>query len=206
MFLLAFVARSLRGHWRGFMSQNYIVWPIFFLMNVFIALKGTHLSHLMIKPTKLLCAQQRLRSAWASIQSESSLCAEWVAKDPSFLHMDSEDSDQPGHLPSLIWVFAGRTTTLLVLLCRRSFLIFIWRLIKLTCSVSVKTNVFNNDYPCLIWFFPGKSTVCTAVYRMPVERGAAIQLGLLLLVVPAQYFISQWFTSTESQRSYAIKK
>ena len=43
-------------------------------------------------------------------------------------------------------------------------------------------------------------------YRMPVDRGAAIQLGLLLLVVPAQYFISHWFTSTESQRSYAIKK
>ena len=28
--------------------------------------------------------------------SESSLCAQWVAKDPSFLHADSEDSDQTG--------------------------------------------------------------------------------------------------------------
>ena len=26
--------------------------------------------------------------------SESSLCAQWVAKEPSFLHADSEDSDQ----------------------------------------------------------------------------------------------------------------
>ena len=42
MFPLAFVARSLQGHWRGFISRNYVVWPIFFLMNVFIALKGTH--------------------------------------------------------------------------------------------------------------------------------------------------------------------
>ena len=42
MFLLAFVARSLQGHWWGFISRNYVVWPIFFLMNVFIALKGTH--------------------------------------------------------------------------------------------------------------------------------------------------------------------
>lgn len=40
---------------------------------------------------------------------------------------------------------------------------------------------------------------------MPVDRGAAIQLGLLLLVVPAQYLIAQWFSSTESQRSFAIK-
>ena len=26
----------------------------------------------------------------------------WVAKDPSFLHADSEDSDQTGQLPMLI--------------------------------------------------------------------------------------------------------
>ena len=26
----------------GFISRNYVVWPIFFLMNVFIALKGMH--------------------------------------------------------------------------------------------------------------------------------------------------------------------
>ena len=42
MFPLAFVARSLQGHWWGFISRNYEVWPIFFLMNVFIAIKGSH--------------------------------------------------------------------------------------------------------------------------------------------------------------------
>ena len=42
MFHLAFVAGSLQGHWWGFISRNYVVWPIFFLTNVFIALKGTH--------------------------------------------------------------------------------------------------------------------------------------------------------------------
>ena len=50
------------------------------------------MSRLTTKPTKWLCAQRRLRSAWASAQSDqSSLCAQWVAKDPSFLHADSED-------------------------------------------------------------------------------------------------------------------
>ena len=34
--------------------------------------------------------------------SESSLWAQWVAKDPSFLHADSDDSDQTGW--SLRWV------------------------------------------------------------------------------------------------------
>ena len=43
------------------------------------------------------------------VWSQSSLCAQWVAKDLSFLHADSEDSDQTGRVPRLIWVFAGRT-------------------------------------------------------------------------------------------------
>ena len=42
-----------------------------------------------------------IRPVW----SESSLCAQWVAKGPSFLHADSEDSDQTGRMPRLIWVF-----------------------------------------------------------------------------------------------------
>ena len=29
-------------------------------------------------------------------------CAQWVAKDPSFLHAHSEDSDQTGRMPRLI--------------------------------------------------------------------------------------------------------
>ena len=35
--------------------------------------------------------------------------AQWVAKDPRFLHTDGEDSDQTGRMPRLIWIFAGRT-------------------------------------------------------------------------------------------------
>ena len=53
--------------------------------------------------------------------SESSLCAKWLAKDPRFLHADSEDSDQTGRMPRLIWVFAGRTVILLVLSWDGSF-------------------------------------------------------------------------------------
>ena len=42
--------------------------------------------------------------------------------DPSFLHADSEDSDQTGRMPKLILVFAGRTLTLLVFSCRGSYI------------------------------------------------------------------------------------
>ena len=55
-----------------------------------------------------------IRRVW----SESSLWAQWVAKDPSFLHADNEDSDQIGR------IFAGRTFILLVLSCRGSNVCF----------------------------------------------------------------------------------
>ena len=41
------------------------------------------------------------------VWSESSLCAQWVAKDPSFLHADSGDPDQTRQMPRLIWVRWG---------------------------------------------------------------------------------------------------
>ena len=55
------------------------------------------------------------------VWSESSLCAQSVAKDPRFLHADREDSDRTGRMPRLIWVFTGHTVILLVLSCRGSF-------------------------------------------------------------------------------------
>ena len=51
------------------------------------------------------------------------MCAQWVAMDPSFLHADSEDSDQTRRMPRLIWVFDGRTLILLVLSYRGSFVL-----------------------------------------------------------------------------------
>ena len=57
-----------------------------------------------------MCTQRRLRSAWASAQSDhTSLCTQWVAKDKSFLHAHSENSDQTGQMSTLIRVFAGCT-------------------------------------------------------------------------------------------------
>ena len=53
------------------------------------------------KPTKWLCAQRRLRSAWASAWRKlGSLATHWA---------HSEDSDQTGRMPRLIWGFTGRT-------------------------------------------------------------------------------------------------
>ena len=42
-----------------------------------------------------------IRPVWL----EYSLCAQWEAKGTNFLRGDSEDSDQTGRMPRLIWVF-----------------------------------------------------------------------------------------------------
>ena len=76
----------------------------------------TKLTTWPVRPVKTqisLC----IRPVW----SESSLCHQCVAKDPRFLPADSEESDQTGRMPRLIWVFAGRTVILLVLSCVGSF-------------------------------------------------------------------------------------
>ena len=120
------------------------------LVSEFVLIKQ-NLSHDITKPTKWLCAQRRLRSAWASVQSDqSSLYAQWVAKDPSFLLADSEDSDKTGRTPRLIWIFAGRTTVLLILSCGGSnaimicwiFLILTKLLVRTTLGLREKAKLF----------------------------------------------------------------
>ena len=76
----------------------------------------------MTKTTKWVCAQRRLRSAWASPQSDQSLrCTHekiWVLTYPlsaqQRLWSDWVDARR-------IWVFAGRTLILLALSCHGSY-------------------------------------------------------------------------------------
>ena len=54
----------------------------------------------------VLSTQRRLRSDLAdppSAQSDqSSLCAQWTARDPRYIHADGEDSDQTARMLRLI--------------------------------------------------------------------------------------------------------
>ena len=57
-----------------------------------------------------MCAQQRLRSAWASTQSDQSSLFAWRNIGPLTTYwLHSEYSDQTGRMPRLIGVFAGST-------------------------------------------------------------------------------------------------
>ena len=56
-----------------------------------------------------MCAQRRLRSAWASAQSDQSSLSTWRKLGSLATYwVHREDSDQTGRMPRLIWVFAGR--------------------------------------------------------------------------------------------------
>ena len=74
------------------------------------------MSHLMTKPTKWVCAQRRLTSAWASALSDQSSLSAWRSFGSlATQSAHSKDSDQTGRMPRLIWVLAGGTLTLMVL-------------------------------------------------------------------------------------------
>ena len=85
------------------------------------------MSRIMTKPTKwhLRPAKTQISLGIRPVWSDYSLCAQWVVKDPRFFHADSEDSDQTGRMPRLIWVFAGRT-------CH--FVGFVMRWLKWLCN------------------------------------------------------------------------
>ena len=57
-----------------------------------------------------MCTQRRLRSAWASAQSDQNLhCLHEEALGPWLSLERTAKNDQTGWMPRLIWVFTGRT-------------------------------------------------------------------------------------------------
>ena len=81
----------------------------------------THLSCLKTKPTNWYVhpAKTQISLGICPVWSETLLCIQWEAKDPRFLHADSDDSDQTGRMPRLIWVFVGRTCHFVGFVTRR---------------------------------------------------------------------------------------
>ena len=145
-----------------------------------------------------------IRPVW----SESSLCAQWTAKGPSFLHADSEDSDQTGRMPRLIWVFAGRTLTLLVL-SRGDSNCSPWakyrnkQFKKYTVNVTIKSKERQHNGK-------RKQELCYFVYKstFTADRCASLSCSMLLLIklcvwndyLPIKYNL---YTFLELERWYS---
>ena len=85
-----------------------------------------------------LRAQRRLRSAWASAQSDQSLrCAQWVAKDPRFLHADSE-----------LWSdWADAQTDLGLRWAHSQFVGFVMRWLILTLHMCMHESISIEELP-----------------------------------------------------------
>ena len=104
----------------NFRCKNWIRVPSCCYRCLIITL-AAEMSRDMTKPIKWVCAQRRLRWAWASAQSDQSLRCPHDEKCGSLpTHWAQAKTDQTGRMPRLIRVFAGRTVTLLVLSCRCS--------------------------------------------------------------------------------------
>ena len=132
--------------WMCHQHCGYCIWQCF-----------NHYDHRMSRHDKtnkmsVRPAKTQISLGIPPIWSESPLCAQWVhvAKDPRFLHADSEDSDQTGRMPRLIWVFAGRTATLLVLSYRGSYYV---------ASDSVIKPCIKNDNPLVDKIFKFRRNV-----------------------------------------------
>ena len=103
------------------------------------------MSRLVTKPTKwhVRPAKTQISLGICPVWSESSLCTQWVAKDPSFLHADSEDSDQTGRMPRLIWVVAVRACLFVDFVMRR--------LIYLTFKMELANKILTEEVNCLLY-------------------------------------------------------
>ena len=115
--------------------QIRLTWPILFSTFYIASSDKSCWQKLLYEPphdktNKMICAPSDNSDQPGhplSVLNGSSQCAQWVAEDPMFLHVDSEDSDQTGRMPRLIWVFAG---------CTDHFVGFVMRwLIFLTCVI-----------------------------------------------------------------------
>ena len=113
----------------------------------------------MTKSTKwhLCAAKTQISLGIRPVWSESSLCTKSVAKDQSFLHADSEDSDQTWQMARLIWVFAGRTCHFVGFVMRRlilcGFVVSTTRRFMLSLTLLLRLMFSSPVYRCdhLAW-------------------------------------------------------
>ena len=160
----------------------------------------------MSKPTKWLCAWQRLRSVW----SECSLSALRKLGSLTSYWAHSKDSDQTGWMPRLIWVFAGRAGHFvgfyMLLLIFESFfshnenhVLCPWRSAKkchncLTIELYIQKMQVQNNSQCRPWpehdlVYPvytginvvGLKITCTGFFSILLRRaGRLVQSGASL--------------------------
>ena len=132
-------------------------------------IQKNHLSRLMTKSTKWSCTQQRLRSAWASAQSDQSWLSAWrKAWVLSYPLSTSEDSDQTGWSESSL----GTQVFLLVLSWCGSFRNYTehWTVLLMNRLNKTESGIY---IACVISLFPKDPFFRIGLYptRASAQRG-----------------------------------
>ena len=128
-------------------------------------------------------AKTRISLGIRPVWSEALLCTQWVVKDPSFLHADSEDSDQTGQMPRLIWVFAGHTVGFVMSLHNCVTLSWTWS------SLLGRNTKLAPTFVC-IWNF----TLRKYMHVLCYEKKKILSHGLALCIM--------WMTESRSWDTY----
>ena len=106
----------------------------------------------------------KMTTPFCPFWSEPWLCTQCVAKDPSFLHADSEDSDQTARMPGPIWVccvhnhFTGFVMRRLIYLVVASFSPFLQSHTTMQWLSSNPTD--TNFLPSAVKTFKNLSWLC----------------------------------------------
>ena len=68
---------------------------------VYVSRRSSEPRHDKTNKMRVRPAKTQISLGIRPVSSESSLCAQWVSKELSFLHADGRDSDQTGWMPRL---------------------------------------------------------------------------------------------------------
>ena len=159
-----------------------------------------------------LCAQRRLRSAWASAQSDQSLRCPHEEGSLATHWADSKYSDQTGWMPRLIWFFAGRKLVLFVLSCCGSCDFY---LSQDTCYTQILPYTPSSPLPDLGKCCRPESDVAVTECRvwsgqMSQSRSAAVEHGVwsgyttTLLALNTELKKKQWIKSDQSSLKWRM--
>ena len=148
-----------------------------------------YLSRSTTKPTKwhMRPAKTQISLGIRPVWSESSLCAQWISKDPMCLHADSEDSDQT-------LVFAGRTCHFVGFVVRR-FTFFFFSVLLIIRSFDRRDN---RDIWQSVW-------VCTHLMRISIFEMQISAFEIETSAFKCRYIYLNTDISTQRNRYLYLK-
>ena len=130
----------------------------------------THLSCLMTKPTKWheRPAKTQISLGIRPVWSESSLSAWRKLGSLAIYWMHSEDSDQTGRMPSLIWVFVWRTCHFIGFVMRRPVCLVQTHMIY-SLFAELRTQPGINNMALMICLL-----IAQTLYQLGVNRASSV--------------------------------